>query len=167
MGESLAQFNQRMQRFYDDLEQDRLRRLYGDLGEYAQKVAERQASSDLGGDPKFSGWAPVLDTKLRFTREAVIMSPTRSSAGPWTVAEQGRNQGNVSGFFGPAMTRSGGTVGRTKSGGVRRTRARAGKRWNGRTEGKGTASRTVAEIERNVPPKVNRFVVTVTRKHFD
>jgi hypothetical protein len=164
VGESLAQFNQRMQRFYDDLEQDRLRALYGDLGEYAQKVAERQASVDVGSDIKFSGWAPVLNTKVKFTREAVIMSPTRSSAGPWTVAEQGRNQGNASGFAGPGLNSRTGTAAFTKRGNVRRRKAR---RWNGRTEGKGTASRAVAEIERGVPPKVDRFVVTVTRKNFD
>jgi hypothetical protein len=164
VGESLAQFNQRMQRFYDDLEQDRLRRLYGDLGDYAQGVAKRQASADVGSDVKFSGWAPVLETKLRFTREAVIMSPTRSSAGPWTVAESGRNQGNAGGFAGPGLNSRTGAAAFTKKGNVRRRKAR---RWNGRTEGKGTASRTVTEIERNVPPRVNRFVVAVTRKHFD
>jgi hypothetical protein len=145
-----------------------LRAVARDIGEKSQALAAREASSDLGGDPKFSGWAPVLDTKFRVLGDGgtVSFSPTRSSAGPWTVSEVGRHQGNASGFAGPAMTRSGDAIGRTKSGGVRKTRARAGKRWNGRTQGKGTATRTVAAIEQMAPKEVNAEVGALLRKTF-
>jgi hypothetical protein len=145
-----------------------LRAVARDIGEKSQGIAEREASGDLGGDPKFSGWAPVLDTKFRVLDDGrtVSFSPTRSSAGPWTVAEIGRNQGNASGFAGPAMTRSGGALARTKSGSVRRTRARPGKRWNGRTSGKGTATRTTAAIERMAPKEVDVEVGSLLRRTF-
>lgn len=123
-------------------------------GKKAEDIAEREAAKDVGGDLKFRGWAPVLDTKWRLIDEGVLITPTRSSAGPWTVAEQGRNQGNASGFAGPGSTRTGGAIGRTKAGGVRSTRARAGKRWNGRTRGRRTATRTVAAFERELPKVV-------------
>lgn len=161
------QFARKAAKLESDLKRENMRAMLTEIGENAQKIAIREASADLGGDPKFSGWAPPLDTKFRLLDGAVSFSPTKSSAGPWTVATIGRNKGNAGGFAGPAMTRSGGAVGRRKSGGVRSTRARAGKRWNGYTQGKGTADRVVADIERTTTPIVNKGVVRIVRKHFD
>jgi hypothetical protein len=127
-----------------------------DIEREADRIAARVASGDLGGDPKFSGWSPRLDTKTIITRDAVIVSPTKLSAGPWSVAEDGRNQGNAPGFAGPGMTRTGGTVARTKSGGVRRTRARGARRWNGRTRGKNTATQASEALIRAVRPMIDK-----------
>ena len=154
-----------------DLERDidRQSRTYiaGLMAARAESIARTAASSDLGGDPKFSGWAPALDTKIRWTRDGVIMSPTRSSAGPWTVAERGRNQGNAAGFAGPGINRRTGITSRTNSGGLRKVRAFRAKRWNGRTRGKGTASDATATMDRELPQIAEREVRRVTVKHFD
>ena len=169
MGESLAQFAAKVKSLEDDMDGGAwLRSVSRKVGEEAKGIAEREASADLGGDPKFSGWAPTLDTKfmVRDDGRTMVFSPTRSSAGPWTVATVGRNQGNASGFAGPAMTRSGGVVGRTKSGGVRRTRARAGKRWNGRTQGKGTGDQVAVRVEKVAPDLIDAEMGKRLRKTF-
>jgi hypothetical protein len=82
------------------------------------------------------------------------------------VAEQGRNQGNAGGFSGPGINRSTGITSRTKSGAVRRVRARQSRRWNGATAGKGTASRAVAEMDRQLPRIADKAVLKVIRKRF-
>lgn len=123
------------------------------MGDEAEKLARRAASADLGGDPKFSGWAPRLDDlQLKpIGTGKILLTPTRLSAGPWTVAESGRNQGNASGFSGPGVNRKTGVTARTKTGGLRKVRATKGKRWNGTTKGKDTASDSVAAINREMP----------------
>ena len=138
------------------------------MGVEAQKLAERAAKNDLGGDAKFSGWAPVLDTKLRPLEAGVILlTPTRQSAGPWTVAQLGRNQGNASGFSGPGVNRTTGATLRTKSGGLRKVRAAKGRRWNGTTRGKGTADDAVALFDREMPKIVEREMNKLVAKYFD
>lgn len=135
------------------------------MGKAAKKIAEREASADLGGDPKFSGWSARLDTRYDIVGPGkVLFKPTPRSAGPWTVATVGRNQGNAPGFAGPGVNRSTGLTARTKSGGVRKVRARRAKRWNGVTAGKGTADRAVARIESEVPKIVERHVRSVIRR---
>lgn len=135
------------------------------MGAEAQKLATRAASSDLGGDPKFSGWAPRLDTQLRpLEAGRMLLTPTRSSAGPWTVAESGRNQGNASGFSGPGVNRTTGVTARTKTGALRKVRATKGKRWNGTTRGKGTASDAVAAFNREMPKIAARETAKVINR---
>jgi len=138
-----------------------------DMAKAAQKIATRAASADLGGDPKFSGWAPTLDTQIKGIRNGAILMPTRSSAGPWTVAEFGRNQGGSSGFQGPGINRKSGQTSRTKSGGLRKVRSFKAKRWNGYTRGKSTASTAEAIMERELPKIAEKAALKVTRKHFD
>jgi hypothetical protein len=141
-----------------------LRAVMNDVGKAAQKIAEKAASGDLGGDPKFSGWAPTLDTKVEHVGEGRIrIQPTGRSAGPWTVAEQGRNQGNAGGFAGPGVNRRTGATSRTKSGRLRKVR-QGSRRWNGRTQGKGTATEATAAMERETPRIVERGVQTAIRK---
>lgn len=154
-----------------DLRGDALERTNREIGTRAKQLARQAASADLGGDPKFSGWAPTLDTQYRSLRkpdQGVVVSPTKRSAGPWTVAEQGRNRG-AGGFAGPGVNRR---TGRTSVGvraGTSKVRAnsRGGrvKRWNGYTNGKNTATDAVVLFERELLPIVERGIVNLTKKH--
>lgn len=163
---SFAEFGQAIAKMEADIERDR--KVWAlEMGKRAQSIAEAAASADLGGDPKFSGWKPPLDTHLKVIEGGVVLMPTRSSAGPWTVAERGRNQGNASGFSGPGINRKTGATARTKSGGVRKTRATGGKRWNGTTKGKQTASQAVAKMESELTPIAERAVHKTIIRHFD
>ena len=151
---SPSQVAAKLARFADDLDGEMRRRAAEAVARRWTSIAESEASADLGGDPKFSGWKPPLDTQTRITADnTLIVMPTKTSAGPWTVAEFGRNRGNGGGgaFFGPGANRATGMTSRTKSGGVRKVRSSAGKRWNGTTEGRGTASRVSARIEDEAP----------------
>jgi hypothetical protein len=165
---SLSDFGDELARFQRELERERKRIILRDAAEKAQQLAERAASGDLGGDPKFSGWLPTLDTQIRQkpNGEAWVI-PTRAGAGPWTVAQRGRNAGETGRFLGPGATRSGGAVRRRGDGSVARTRASRGRRWNGVTRGKGTADKAVAAMEREIPQIIERGVRAALERHFD
>lgn len=170
--DSLAAFGRDVERMMRDLSPAEIRKITHTMGRTAQAIAAQHAGVDLGGDRAFSGWNrgnPIaLDTRLRNGREgATIMAPTRSSAGPWTVAEQGRNQGNASGFSGPGINTRTGVTSRTKAGAIRKVRARRSRRWNGTTKGKGTATEAGREIDRKLPVEAGRAVLKVMRKRFD
>lgn len=152
-----------------DMEAGEKRRITREQAEAARKLAAGTAAADIGGS--FSGWRrgnPIeLDTQIKTTRNnGAVLFPTKTSAGPWTVAEKGRNQGNAGGFAGPGIGRNGLTA-RTKSGGLRKVRARKAKRWNGRTDPKHTASEAVAAMERELPKIAEDGYRRVLRKHFD
>jgi len=165
---SIADFGDELARLGADLTTREKYEITDGMGRRAQKLAEQAASADLGGDPKFSGWTPVLETRTRRLADgATMLTPTARSAGPWTVAEQGRNQGNAGGFFGPGINATTGLTARTKSGKVRKVRARALRRWNGTTRGKDTASDAVALMEREMPKLAEQGVKRVIRKRFD
>jgi hypothetical protein len=163
---SFEAFGRELQQLERDLATDEKARITKDMGERAQRIAHDAASADLGGDPKFSGWAPTLDTQLFHRGGVTTLAPTKTSAGPWTVAEIGRNKGNAGGFAGPGVGRSG-TTSRTKSGAIRKVRTFKKKRWNGYTAGKGSASQAFAIMERELPKIAERGVARVIRKHFD
>lgn len=167
----MADFGRDLAALEKDLTGPEQRRITRQMALVAQQIANQHAARDLGGDRGFSGWNrgnPItLDTNLRFVKTGTLLSPTRSSAGPWTVAEQGRNQGNAGGFSGPGINRRTGITSRTKSGAVRRVRSVRGRRWNGTTAGKGTATRAVVEMDRKLPPIADRAVLGVMRKRFD
>lgn len=138
------------------------------MGLAAQVIASHAASADLGGDPKFSGWAPKLDTQLKTTAfGATVLTPTRSSAGPWTVAEFGRNQGNARGFSGPGINIRTGKTSRTKTGGLRTVRSRRASRWNGVTQPKHTATDAIVRMDAELPRIAEVGVRRVLQKHFD
>lgn len=166
MADTFASFNARIARMEAELSGPYLRRHMTDVGKMAQKVATEEASADLGGDPKFSGWPPLLDTKFDKVSEGVIsFHPTRTSAGPWTVAERGRGNSNSSDFAGPGVNRRTGATNRTKSGKLRKvsaTRARA-RKWSGYTRGKGTATRATAVIDKRTVKMTQAFVRSATR----
>jgi hypothetical protein len=145
----------RLNPFINELEGRKLKELADKMGVKAKALAKDAASNDLGGDPKFSGWAPTLDTRYDHLSPGTIgFKPTRRAAGPWTVAEFGRNQA-----AGPRLS-----VRLTRTGRVSRARA---KRWNGRTEGKGTASDALAMIDREIPQLVDAEVTKAVRKFFN
>jgi hypothetical protein len=151
-----------------DLAGDGLARTNREIGERAKRLAAQAAAADLGGDAKFSGWVPELETQFRSLRkpdQGVLISPTKRSAGPWTVAERGRNQGNAGGFAGPGVNRRTGATARRSDGTVRRVRASRGRRWNGTTQAKNTASDAVALFERQLLPLVERGLLELTKKH--
>ena len=165
---SFADFEREIGKLGKEIETTERRKITMRQAEAAQQIAREAASADLGGDPKFSGWAPTLDTQAKSTRTgATLFSPTRSSAGPWTVAEQGRNQGNAGGFAGPGIGRTTGKTSRNKDGSVRKVRAFKAKRWNGRTQGKQTGSKTLQAIDRVVEDIALDSLRRTTRKYFD
>ena len=163
---SFAEFGQALERMEKDVN-DKTRLVAVAMAEKAQQIATAQASGDLGGDPKFSGWAPSLDLHVKSIRTGAILLPTRSGAGPWRVAEQGRHMGNAGGFSGPGINRRTGKTSRTKSGAVRSVRASKGKRWNGSTRGFNTAGKAVARMDRELPPIAERGVKAIIQRHFD
>jgi hypothetical protein len=147
-------FAHRVGVFVNGITGSELKQVMTKLGVEAKKDAEKAASADLGGDPKFSGWAPVLETRFDHVGEGRIsFHPTGKSAGPWTVAEHGRHQ--TAGPPSPNLTKSG----KAKKG--------KGKKWNGRTQGKGTATEAVAVIEKETPDRFEKELKKVLRKAFD
>jgi hypothetical protein len=165
---SFAEFGKALESMQKDIEANTVK-IARDMGERAQRIAAAEAAADIGGS--FSGWKrsnPIeLDTKLKTIKNGVVLSPTRVSAGPWTVAERGRNSGNATGFSGPGINRSTGLTSRTKSGGLRKVRATKGKRWNGHTAGMHTASRATSRMEREVMPIAEVGIRKVEMRHFD
>jgi len=164
MADTFASFGAKVARFQKELTDDATSHA---IGKMAKIAATKAASSDLGGDPKFSGWAPTLDTRYDIVRPGVIsFHPSKRSAGPWTVAQQGRNQGNAGGFAGPSINRKTGLTSLTKSGAVRRSRGARARRWNGVTRGKGTADTALAAIDKQVPKIVQQRIGRAISKTF-
>lgn len=152
--DTFASLAARVDKLGGSMKDPQLRKLMTEIGVEAKKLATKAASADLGGDPKFSGWAPTLDTKFDHVGAGRIsFHPTGRSAGPWTVAEFGRNQA-----AGPRPL-----VRLTKTGKVSKARQR---RYNGRTQGKGTASDALKAIEPIVPKAVDKHVATSIAKFF-
>ena len=152
MADTFASFNARVVKLQKELTDDSLMHA---IGKMAKDEARKAASADLGGDPKFSGWAPELSTRYDIVRPGVLsFHPSRRSAGPWTVAEFGRNQSAGPSLRSSSLTPTG-----------RRRKAKA-RRWNGVTAGKNTASDAIASIEPKVPKLVNSHVGRAIRKTF-
>lgn len=164
---SFADFGTEFDEMAKDIERETKGRIALEMAEKARKIAEQQASADLGGDAKFSGWAPPLDTHVKMVKTGALMLPTRSGAGPWTVAESGRHRGGGGGFAGPGVNRKTGTTSRTKSGGLRKVKAVKGKRWNGYTDPKHTASKAVARMEHELFPIAEIQIRRIEQRHFD
>ena len=155
MTETFAEFEQRIRRFQRELEDDRLKAIVTKAGVKAKEIATAAASADLGGDPKFSGWAPTLETRFDHVSPGVIsFHPTRRAAGPWTVAEFGRNQAAGPRLSGPRLTKTG-KVSKAKT-----------KRWNGRTQPKHTASDALTKIDAETFKIVDTEVSKAISKFF-
>lgn len=148
--DTFSSFGHRVDVFANGISGGDLKKIMSHLGVDAKKDAEQAASADLGGDPKFSGWAPTLDTKFDHAGSGRIsFHPTGKSAGPWTVAEEGRNQ-------------SAGPPSPTKKKGKGK-----GRKWNGRTQGKGTAAAALATVAKETPDRFEKELKKVLRKAFD
>jgi len=153
MADTFESFNRKVSAFQRELTADTTSHK---VGKMAKDQATKAASADLGGDPKFSGWAPKLTTRYDIVGPGrVSFYPNRRAAGPWTVAESGRNQ---SGMHGPNIRSSS----LTKTGRKRKARSK----WNGRTQGKGTATTALAHIEDEVPKIVQSAVGRAIAKTF-
>ena len=165
---SFAEFGQALDKMANEIERSAKAKITRDMAQRAAKIAESAASADLGGDPKFSHWKPMLDTQIKAGRDgSSILMPTRSGAGPWTVAQFGRHQGNAGGFAGPGINRKSGNTSRTKSGGLRKVRSVKGKRWNGTTDPKHTADKAVRRMEAELPKIAEDGIRRVMQRHFD
>jgi hypothetical protein len=169
---SFAEFGAELGRMAKDLTVDEKSNITKAMGRDARKLADAESSRDLGGDHAFSGWrrgrpTPAATQLIDGRAGATIFAPTKRSAGIWTTANQGRNQGNASGFSGPGVNRDTGMTARTKTGRVRKVRARKARRWNGYTTGKNTADRAIKQMERKLPKVADREVRKVMRKRFD
>lgn len=130
----LAAFERELGRFEAEFERSAKRKITRQQAEKAQRIAAERFRGRLGGDERMSGWEPTLDTQVRELRDgAALLTPTKTGAGPITVLFQGRNRGETGRLLGPGILRSGLTA-RTKSGAVRKVRARQSRRWNGTTD---------------------------------
>jgi hypothetical protein len=145
MADTLASFGRKVELFQKELSDDAQSHA---IGKMAKEAASQSVSADLGGDG-FSGWAKApLVTRYDIVGPGrVSFHPTPRSAGPWTVAESGRNQA-----AGPAIGSKG------KRGSRRR--------WNGRTQGKNTASEALALIDKRLPKLVDTQIGRAIRKVF-
>ena len=152
MADTFASFDRKVAGFQKELGDDKMGHA---LGKMSKAEATKAASADLGGDPKFSGWKPTLDTAYDIIGPGrILFKPKRQAAGPWTVAEFGRNQAAGPRMVGPRLT---------KTGKVSRARQ---KRWNGRTQGKGTASDALAAIDKKASGVVDKQTKAALRKFF-
>lgn len=156
-----------------ELERD-LQAATKEMAEETRKIAVSEARRDLGADTQFSGWRPgPLLSDLRVvrgrSRPSTLLTPTRTSAGGWTVAQFGRNSsGAAGGFQGPGVNaRTGSTKLRFKKSGQVSIRRRKGRRWNGVTTGKNTAGRTLDRAEDRTDQIAQKRFRIALRKHFD
>ena len=163
----MASFGRDLERWAVEFERNEAHKITRKLGKRAQEIAEQEASRDLGGDPKFSGWKPTLDTRLKEIKTGHVFQPTKAGAGPWTVVDRGRNVGETGRFLGPAMTRAGGAARRRGDGSVARVRTGRGRRWNGVTRGKGTAGRVVTRLNAELPEIAADDFKRVLKRSFD
>lgn len=165
---SFAAYASEVRKLSREFDANELRPITQAMGVKAQSIADQVAAGDLGGDRKFSHWTPPLATQLKDGKDgSTILTPTKDSAGPWTVATSGRNQGNAGGFAGPGVNRKTGRTARTKGGGVRKVRATGMKRWNGTTRGMLTAEKAVKRMQTEVPKVAEDAARKVVMRHFD
>lgn len=160
----IAQFQRKLEREY-------AREIGKRIAKEAQDIAEREAKRDVGSDLQMRGWAPRLETQIKQKPSGdTWLMPTKFSAGPWTEKEKGRNaDGGVGLFQGPAANLRTGRATRNRAGDlvVRNRRQRRARRWNGRTQGKGTATRANKAIERKIPAEVEKVFKRQLARHFD
>ena len=142
--------------------------------ENAIEVATGEARRDLGGDTRFSGWSgpsrdlSYLNVRRLRSRKGHIVYPDKKAAGPWKVAESGRQ--NMQKLFGPAIVQRDGEMAQLrykKDGTMRTFRTGKVKRFTGWTAGKGTASRAVKLADRDADRIAAQDLRNFTRKHFD
>jgi len=168
---SFAAFERELGAMAKEIAGAKKRKITRPMAEKAQAIVDRQVAADLT-QSDFSGWrrgAPIkLETQIKpLPSNAMLLAPTKVTAGPFTVLESGRNQGNAGGFSGPGISVKTGITSRNKDGSVRKQRNRKARRWNGTTDGKGTSSKAVAAIDAAMPAVAEDGVRQVMVRHFD
>ena len=166
-----AAFARDLEKMQRDMERQAGARIALEAAKAARPIAYRTAAGDLGGDPKFSGWRPWLELQVKAGRAgapSATVLPTRNSAGPWTVANIGRNAtGAGGGFQGPGVnSRTGSTNLRFRKDGGVSIRRRKARRWNGVTRGFGTADRASVDMERGTESLIERQFKVELGKRF-
>lgn len=168
MADDLERFAVDLRTLASGLTGEQMRKALDKVGVAAKGDAVEAARVDLGSDRAFSGWKRVGPLEARYSlhknMSGLTVHRAPRSAGPWRVAEQGRNQGNASGFQGPGVNRETGLTSRTSSGRLRRVRARQARRWNGRTVGKDTWTDAERLMERRTPARLMEAMTDVMRK---
>lgn len=164
---SLEAFGRELDRWQQEYERTNKQRITRAQAEAGVDIAIGRFSGVLGGDPKFSGWAPEIELQVKETRTAgAVMMPTRTGAGPATVATQGRNQGDVGLFQGPALNHRTGVTSRNKRGNLIRRRTTR-RQWNGYTDPKISASEIVSAIDARAVEIAEAEQRSGLQRHFD
>lgn len=164
---SFEAFGRELERWQTEFEREHKRRITRAQAEAGVDIAIGRFSGVLGGDPKFSGWAPEIELQVKETRTSgAVMMPTRTGAGPATVATQGRNQGDVGLFQGPALNHRTGVTSRNKRGNLIRRRTTR-RQWNGYTDPKISASEIVSAIDARAVEIAEAEQRSGLQRHFD
>lgn len=164
---SLEAFGRELDRWQQEYERTNKQRITRAQAEAGVDIAIGRFSGVLGGDPKFSGWAPEIELQVKETRTSgAVMMPTRTGAGPATVATQGRNQGDVGLFQGPALNHRTGVTSRNKRGNLIRRRTTR-RQWNGYTDPKISASEIVSAIDARAVEIAEAEQRSGLQRHFD
>jgi hypothetical protein len=164
MAQSLGAFAKKIERVGDELNGEAARKRLTRVAVETKKDVDEAVKGDLG-DTSMSGWrrGKPFDIKGRFDIKSDAefeVNPVPRGRGPMRVLEQGRNQGGAGGFHGPGVAqRDGknvlaGETARNKNGKLRKVRTFKAKRWNGRTQGKGTWSDAVGLMQDRVPARI-------------
>jgi hypothetical protein len=165
-GNDLHLFAKDLSKMADGLGGNVLRPAFEKVGLSAKDAATRAARGDLGGDATFSGWRKpgALQAKYTLHRNGrgVTIHRTPKSAGPWRVAEDGRNASSP--YQGPSINQRTGTTSRTKSGKIAARKPGRARRYSGTTAGKGTWTKAEAAINADAPDVFETEVVAVVNK---
>ena len=156
MAQSLAQFERRIamvsKEFDGTAGRERMRR----VGKATQGDVDDAVRATLG-DLSMSGWTRSRPANItgvsRVVGDGAVFISAGKASGQMRVLQDGRNQGNAGGMAGPGVSADG-TTRRTKSGRVAKARTRKAKRWNGRTEGKGTWDKAADLMADRVPGRI-------------
>jgi len=158
---SLAAFERELGAMSKEVLAAKKRKILMPMAERAQRIVAAQVAADLT-QSDFSGWrrgAPIkLETNIKpLPSNAMLVAPTKKTAGPFTVLDVGRNPGDagLGPVQGPMLTRTG-----------RISRARR-KRFNGQTKGKGSSAKAVAAIDAAMPAVAEDGIRQVMVRHFD
>lgn len=169
MADSFADLQRKLVAVERDLEGRGARASMGRVGRDLRPEIDRAVVGTLG-DKSMSGWKrggpiQITGTSRLLDDQSVLVEPVKRSKGPMAVLERGRNLGGGGGFAGPGINSRTGVTSFTKSGAVRKVRARAGKRWNGYTQGKGTMTDASEAIQKRAPGLIADEVHKTLAKH--
>lgn len=187
-----------MRRLERTMSEDEIKKRLTKVGMALKPIGLRAAAgTEVGGDLMLTGSRPgegwkgpgPLQLSFKANGRGLLMHRSGRSAGVWRVAEEGRNQGNATGFSGPGVNRAtgetqfrkssapkagtrmvGGIAITVPSGGLlpvtRKVRAFKRKRWNGTTDGFGTWTAAVDAMNAEAPKIVTRITRQATTDAF-